>query len=261
MPLLEEDAAALRADLERLEREVGAGEAANREYEVKLERLRKKSSMGTSFEGPGDGGGSADLWGTVATTMGSMWTRGVSIGGGLRQGLFYLPHSVVPKFPVECPPYVYIAWERRLEVFIANQGLGHTISPDAPQITVIGCVDNAYLFGHFGEALVTEHRRVWGYICEATAGAPFENRLYERHSVSDALRTMRKWALPLHPAERLLLVRGSTIWEGGDTTISSPGRSPKQHLPEIGLHDPLYGPQACPEFITFDQGVGQICPR
>ena len=51
-----------------------------------------------------------------------------------------------------------------------------------------------------------EHKRVWGYICEATAGAPFENRLYECHSVSDALRTMREWALPLHPAERHLLV-------------------------------------------------------
>ena len=97
-------------------------------------------------------------------------------------------------------------WERRFEVFIANQGLGHTISSDAPQITVISCVDDEYLFGHFGEALVTEHRRVWGYICEATAGAPFENRLCECHSVSDALRTMREWALPLQPAEQHLLV-------------------------------------------------------
>ena len=28
-------------------------------------------------------------------------------------------------------------------------------------------------------------------------------------------------------------MRGSTIGEGGDTTISSPGRSPKQPLPGI----------------------------
>ena len=55
--------------------------------------------------------------------------------------------------------------------------------------------------------------------------------------------------------------RGSTIGEGGDTTISSPGKSPKQPLLGIRLHDPLYGRQACPEFIAFDQGVGQICPR
>ena len=191
MPLSEEDAAALRADLERLQREVGAVEAANREYEVKLERLRKERSMGTSFDGQG-GGGSADLRGTAATTMGSMWTRGVSVGGGLRRGLFYLPRSVVPNFPVECPPYVNIAWVRRFEVFIANQGLGHTISPDAPRTAVTSCVDDAYLFGYFGEALVTEHRRVWEYICEATASAPFDNRLYECHSVSDALRTMRE---------------------------------------------------------------------
>ena len=107
---------------------------------------------------------------------------------------------------MECPPYVYIAWERRFEFFLANQGLHYTISPDAPEIAVISCINDTYLVGYFGEALVTEHRRTCGYICEATAGASFENRLYECHSVSDALRTMREWSLPLHPAERHLLV-------------------------------------------------------
>ena len=75
--------------------------------------------MGRSFDEQG-GGGSADRRGIVATTMGSMWTRGVRVGGGLRQGLFDLPRGVVPKFPVEYPPYVYIAWEQRFEAFIAN---------------------------------------------------------------------------------------------------------------------------------------------
>ena len=205
MALSEEGAAALRADLERLQREKGAAEAANREYEAKLERLRKERSMDTSFDGQG-GSGSADRRETAATSMGSMWTRGVSVGGGLEQGLFYVPRGVVPKFPAESPPYVYIAWERRFGVLIANQGLGHTIFPDAPRIAVISCVDDAYLFGHFGETLVTEHRRVWWYICEATAGALFENRLYECHTVLDALRIMREWALPLQPGEQHLLV-------------------------------------------------------
>ena len=104
-----------------------AAEAANREYEVKLERLWKEMSLGTSFDGQG-GGGSADRRGTVTTTTGSMWTRGVSVGGGLGRGLFDAPRSVVQKFPAECPPYVYIAWERRFGVFIANQGLV-TLSP------------------------------------------------------------------------------------------------------------------------------------
>ena len=61
--------------------------------------------------------------------------------------------------------------------------------------------------------------------------------------------------------EQRLHKRGSTIGEGGDTTISSPGRSPKRPFPGMGLHDPLHGRQACPKFIAFDQGVGQICPR
>ena len=51
------------------------------------------------------------------------------------------------------------------------------------------------------------------------------------------------------------LERGSTIGEGGDTTTSCHGRSPKQPFPGIGLHDPLHGRQACPEFIAFDQRV------
>ena len=200
-----EDVAVLRADLERAQREKEAAEAKKREYEAKLERLRRERSLGTSFDGQ-DGGSSADRRGTAASTMGPMWTRGVSTGGGLGEGSPYVPRDIVPKHPVECPPYVYIAWERRFEVFIANQGLRHTISPDAPEIAVISCINDAYLFGHFGEAHVTDHRRVWGYISEATAGAPFEDRLYECHSVSDALRTMREWSLPLHPAERHLLV-------------------------------------------------------
>ena len=205
MPLSEEDVAALRADLERVQRKKEAAEAENREYEAKLERLRRERSVGTSFDRQG-GSGSAARRRIAATTMGSMWTRGVSTCGGLGPSLPYVPRGIVPKFPVECPPYVYIAWERRFEVFITNQGLGHTISSDALQIAVISCVDDAYLLGHFGEALATEHRRTWGYICEATAGAPFENRLYECHSVSDALRTMREWALLLQLAERHLLV-------------------------------------------------------
>ena len=152
MVLSEEDVAALRSSLERVQKEKEAAEAKTREYEAKLERLRRERSLGTSFDGQG-GGNSADRRGTAASTMGPMWTRGVSTGGGLGQGLPYVPRDIVPKFPVECPPYVYIAWERRFEVFIANQGLRHTISPDAPEIAVISCINGAYLFGHFGEAL------------------------------------------------------------------------------------------------------------
>ena len=63
------------------------------------------------------------------------------------------------------------------------------------------------------------------------------------------------------PQQQQQQLRSSTIEEGGDTTISSPGRSPKQSLPGMRQHDPLHGGQACPELIAFDQGVGQICPR
>ena len=167
-------------------------EAANKTMRKEAAK-RKERSLGTSFDEQG-GGNSADRRGTAVSTMGPMRTRRESIGGGLGQGLSYVPRDIVPNIPVECAPYEYVPWERRFEVFIANQGLRHTISSDAPEIAVISCINAACLFGHFGEALVMDHRRVWGYISEATAGAPFEDRLYEYHSVSDALRTVREWS-------------------------------------------------------------------
>ena len=103
MPLSDEGAAALRADLERLQREKGTAGVANREYKAKLERLRKERSLGTSFDGQG-GGGSADRRGTAATTMGCMWTRGVSASGSLGQGLSYVPRDIVPKSPWNALP-------------------------------------------------------------------------------------------------------------------------------------------------------------
>ena len=166
---------------------------------------RKERSLGTSFDGLG-GGNLADRRGTAVSAMCSMWTRGVGTGAGLEQGLPYVSRGIVPRFPVECSPSEYIAWEQRFEAFIEDQGLRHTISPDAPGLPVINCTNNAYHFGQFGEDLVTDHRQVWWYISEATAGAAFEDRLYECHSISDALRAMREWPLPLYPAKRHLLV-------------------------------------------------------
>ena len=72
-------------------------------------------------------------------------------------------------------------------------------------------------------------------------------------------RDPRAVILTFYPGSHVGPKRSPTIGEGGDRTISSPGRSPKQPLPGIGLHGPLHGRQACPEFIAFDQGVGQIC--
>ena len=80
------------------------------------------------------------------------------------------------------------------------------------------------------------------------------SREYGRNSSSRIARAIRLL--------RFRAVRSvSTIGGGGDTTIPSPGRSPKQPLPGIGLHDPLYGRQACPKCSSFLQRVGQISPR
>ena len=103
--------------------------------------------------------------------MGPMRTRGVSTSGGLGEDSPYVPRGIVPKFPVECSPYEYITWERRFNFFLANQGLRHTISPDAPELAVISCINDGYLFGHFGETLVTDHRRVGDIFPELLLGS------------------------------------------------------------------------------------------
>ena len=107
---------------------------------------------------------------------------------------------------MECSASQYIAWEQRFEAFLTDQRLCHTISSGAPEIAVISYTNNAYLFGQFGEDLVMDQRLVWRYISEATADTAFEDRLYECHSISDALRIMREWPLPLFPVQRHLLV-------------------------------------------------------
>ena len=100
MVVSDEEVAALRAKLEREKKD--------------LERIRRERSVGSSFDGLG-GGNSSDRRGTAASTMGLMWTRGVSTAGDLRQNLPNFPRGIVPKFPVECSPSEYIAWERRFE--------------------------------------------------------------------------------------------------------------------------------------------------
>ena len=189
----------------RMKEAAAKRKAANRESEAKLERSRKERSLGTSFAGQG-GGNAADRRGTAVSAMGSILTRGVSTGADLGQPLQNFPRGILPKLPVECSPSQYIAWEQRFEAFLTDQGLCHTISSGAPEIAATSDTNNADLFGQFGEDLVMDHRLVWWYISEATADTAFEDRLYECLSISDALRIMREWSLPLFPAQRHLLV-------------------------------------------------------
>ena len=201
----EEEIAQLRESNKTLREEAEREATANRESQAKLERSRKERSLGTSFAGQG-GGNAADRRGTAVSAMGSMLTRGVSTGADLEQPLQNFPRGILPKLPVECSPSQYIAWEQRFEAFLTDQGLCHTISSGAPEIAATSDTNNADLFGQFGENLVMDHRLVWWYISEATADTAFEDRLYECLSISDALRIMREWSLPLFPAQRHLLV-------------------------------------------------------
>ena len=154
--LEEEEVAALRADLETMKREKEAAQAELARVQLEKEasdaenrehgmRFRRERSWGTSFDRQG-GDNSAGRRGTAVPSMGPMWTRGVRTAADSEQSLTYVYRGIVPKLPVECSPSKYIAWEQRFEFFIANQGLRHTISLDAPEIAVISSTNNAYLF-------------------------------------------------------------------------------------------------------------------
>ena len=245
----DEEVAALRAEVERAKKDLARtrrkGEAMKQEKEAmkqkkEYERLWRERSWGTSFDRQG-GDNSADRRGTAVPTMGSMWTRGVSTAADLEQSLTYVSRGIVPKLSVECSPSEYIAWEQRIEFYIANQGLRHTISLDAPEIAVISCTNNAYLFGQFGEEFVLEHRQVWGYISDAAVDAPFEISLYKCHSISDALRMTREWSLPLYPAERhLLMAELERVQFMGDEELEVVQFILRQ-FPERSSHPPVPG--------------------
>ena len=72
-------------------------EAANKKMREETAK-RKERSLGTSFDGQG-GGNSGDRRGTAVSTMGPMWTRGVSTGGGLGRDLPSFSRDIVPNFP------------------------------------------------------------------------------------------------------------------------------------------------------------------
>ena len=133
----DEEVTALRAELEKAKNNLARirREEEAMKQKKEYERLRRERSWGTSFDRQG-GDNSADRRGTAVPTMGSMWACGVSTAADLEQRLTFVSRGVVPKLPVECPPSKYIAWEQCFEFFIANQGLRHTISLDAPEIAL-----------------------------------------------------------------------------------------------------------------------------
>ena len=58
----------------------------------------------------------------------------------------------------------------------------------------------------------------------------------------------------------LIITSVSTIGGGGDTTIPSPGRSPKQPLPGIGLRHPHMVGKLAPNSTHFTRGLVEYIP-
>ena len=68
--------------------------------------------------------------------------------------------------------------------------------------------------------------------------------------------------IKLHIAAQFgpVILSVSTIGGGGDTTIPSPGRSPKQSLPEIDLRRPHMVGKLAPNSTHFTRGLVKYIP-
>ena len=95
----------------------------------------------------------------------------------------------------------------------------------------------------------------WPSIPISAAIKERDGQSYEIRKITITLPLEVKTSLAqLHPSR-------STIETGGDTTIPSPGRSPKQPLPGIGLHNPLYMVgKLAPSSTHFTRGLVKYVP-
>ena len=126
-----------------------------------------------------------------------------------------------PKFPTNSTKAV--SWQGRMRNFLASEGLEHTVEDTYPTayVPVISCSDRTYLDRVHGAALVTAHKRAWGFLLEATCGTDIEERLAACDCVPEAWSVIQEWLLPTLDAEKTLLVRRL------ETIEMHPGEDPK----------------------------------
>ena len=73
-----------------------------------------------------------------------------------------------------------------MTLFLESQGLGYTIRRSTNSVPIIGNVDRASLVYRYGEQTVSDHEKGWSFLLDATADAPFEQRLLAAHTLEEA---------------------------------------------------------------------------
>ena len=110
------------------------------------------------------------------------------------------PNSRPPKFPSTSAKVAN--WEQRMSLFLEAQGLGHTIRHSTNPVPIIGNVDRADLVYRHGEKAVSDHEKAWSCLLDATADAPFKQRLLAAHTLDGAWYIIVGRHLPNIDAEK-----------------------------------------------------------
>ena len=129
---------------------------------------------------------------------------------GTQQNVFQSPSQGItnitsrpPKFPSSATKAS--SWVKRMSLFLQAQGLGYTIQHNPNPVPVISDTDRARLVLRHGEQTVRDHERAWCFLLEATADAPFEDRLLACTTLEEAWWIVAQWHMPATDSEKELL--------------------------------------------------------
>ena len=89
--------------------------------------------------------------------------------------------------------------------FLQTQGLGYTIRHSTNPVPIVNNDDHESLVYRCGEQTVPDHERAWCFLLDATADAPFEQRLLAAHTLEATWYIIVGWHLPTTDSGKELL--------------------------------------------------------
>ena len=118
-------------------------------------------------------------------------------------------NSWPPKFPLLATKAS--SWAKRMSLFPQAQGLGYTLQHSTNPVPIISDGARGSLVRRHSEQTVRDHERVWCFLLDATADAPFEGRLLGCKTLEEAWWIIIGWHVPATDSEKELLLINSIM--------------------------------------------------
>ena len=117
---------------------------------------------------------------------------------GTQQHIFQSSPQEVNSRPPKLPLLATKAssWAKRMSLFLQAQGLGYTIQHSTNPVPIISDGDRGSLVCRHSEQTVRDHKRAWCFLLDATADAPFEERLLGCKTLEEAWWIIIGWHMP-----------------------------------------------------------------